>query len=398
MDLKSGYPYFFIKNGLCENFETLQANHETDILILGGGIGGALMAHELIKNGINCTIVDKRSIGFGSTSASTSLLQYEIDVPLHELTKKIGKENAEHAYRLCGESINMLNEIAKEIGFTAFNYCESLYFSHTDKKNNFLKDEFQSRKEAGFDVSYLSEEELREKYGFHSKEAILSKHGAKTDAYLFTHFLHNYNKQKGLTVFENTFVKKIRHSKSEVECITDKGFVIKSKKIIYATGYEAVQQIDKSIVNLTSTYASVSERIENLPSFFKDTIMWNTDNPYLYIREDNKRILVGGRDENYYDPDKRDKLLEKKTEKLQQDFKKLFPSIDFETQFYWTGTFCSTKDGLPYIGPYAKKPNSYFALGFGGNGITFSALAAQMITKHILGENDCIPHMFSFER
>ncbi|MEO6304423.1 MAG: FAD-dependent oxidoreductase [Bacteroidia bacterium] len=398
MDLKSGYPYFFVKNGLYQNFETLRANHETDIVILGGGISGALMAHQLIKNGIQCTIIDKRSIGFGSTSASTSLLQYEIDVSLHELTKQIGKENAVEAYKLCGRSIDMISEIAKEIGFDGFKYCDSVYFSHSNRKNNFLKEEFESRKDAGFDVSYLSEEEIFKNFGFHSKEAIQSSQAAKTDAYLFTHFLHKYNRQKGLSVFENTLVKNIRNNKSKVELTTDKGFVIKTKKIIYATGYEAVKQIDKPIVKLSSTYACISERIENLPDFFKNTILWNTDKPYLYLREDNGRIIVGGRDENYYNPEKREHLLEKKAEKLKHDFKKLFPAIDFKIQFYWAGTFGSTKDGLPYIGIYNKKPNSYFALGFGGNGITFSALAADMITRHIKGEKNSIPEMFSFER
>ncbi len=398
MDLKSGYPYFLLKSGLYQNFDTLNKDHITPVVVLGGGISGALMAYKLIKNGIECSVIDKRPIGFGSTSASTSLLQYEIDTPLHQLSKQIGTEKAVEAYKLCSKAIDMLKEIADDIGFNDFKYCKSLYFSHTKSKNDFLKNEFESRLNAGFDVHYLNEAEILKQFGFHCKEAIFSGKAAKTDAYLFTHFLHKYNRDRGVRVYESTNIKNVRHNKTGVELTTDSGYVIKAGKIVYATGYEAVKQVDRSIVKLISTYACVSERIKDLPEMFKDSLFWNTDDPYLYFREDEQRIILGGRDENYYDPERREKMLFKKTEKLKHDFIKLFPNIDFKIQFSWAGTFGSTKDGLPYIGPYEKKPNSYFALGFGGNGITFSVLAADMITKQIKGEENCIPKMFSFDR
>lgn len=398
MDLSSGYPYFLLKNGLYQKFEALRSDLVTPVVVMGGGISGALMAYQLIKNGIECTVVDKRPIGLGSTSASTSLLQYEIDKPLHQLIKQIGREDGVEAYKLCGKAIDMLKEIAGDIGFESFKYCNSLYFSHTKSKNDFLKNEFESRKEAGFDVCYLNEEEILKQYGFHCKEAIYSTKAAKTDAYLFTHFLHKYNQSKNVKIYESTNIKNVRHNKTEVELTTDNGYVIRAKKIIYATGYEAVKQVDRSIVKLISTYACISERINNLPDALKETIFWNTDDPYMYFRTDDQRIIIGGRDENYYDPEKREKILYKKTDKLKQDFMKLFPGIEFKIQFSWAGTFGSTKDGLPYIGPYEKKPNSYFALGFGGNGITFSVLAADMITRLIKGDENAVPNMFSFNR
>ena len=44
--------------------------------------------------------------------------------------------------------------------------------------------------------------------------------------------------------------------------------------------------------------------------------------------------------------------------------------------------------GLPLIGAVPKEPNVYTAMGFGGNGITFSMIAAEIITKLIEGETD----------
>jgi glycine/D-amino acid oxidase-like deaminating enzyme len=398
MDLKSGYPYFLLKNGLRRDFDILQDDLVTDVVVLGGGISGALMAFELVKKGINCCVIDKRKIGLGSTSASTCLLQYEIDVSLHELITKIGKENAVEAYKLCGEAIDKIHAIAAEVDYDGFSYSKSLYFSHTSRSNTFLQQEFESRKAAGFEVKYLLEKDIKQLYQLHSKEAILSEQAGKLDAYLFTHALHTYNLKKGSRVFECTNVEKISENKEGVELLTDKGFRVRAKKIIYATGYEVTEQISKNILALKSTFALVTERIDNLPLFFREVIFWNTDDPYLYIREDANRLIIGGRDEKGYDPGKRERLLEKKTKQLEKDFKKIFPGIEIRTQFAWAGTFGSTKDGLPYIGTYPGKLNSYFALGFGGNGITFSVLAASLIAESIHKNVNEIPAMFAFNR
>jgi glycine/D-amino acid oxidase-like deaminating enzyme len=83
---------------------------------------------------------------------------------------------------------------------------------------------------------------------------------------------------------------------------------------------------------------------------------------------------------------------------LVNDFKKLYPSIAFTPEFSWAGTFGKTKDGLPYIGKYRDYTREYFALGFGGNGIIFSLIAAEIIRDSILGRNIPNAEIFSFNR
>jgi glycine/D-amino acid oxidase-like deaminating enzyme len=87
-----------------------------------------------------------------------------------------------------------------------------------------------------------------------------------------------------------------------------------------------------------------------------------------------------------------------KTKALINDFKKLFPAIEFTPEFSWAGTFGTTKDGLPYIGSYRNHANEYFALGFGGNGIVFSLIAAEIIRDSILGIKNTDADIFAFNR
>ena len=400
MNLKAGYPFSLIKNGLVANYPKLEKNIRTDVLIMGGGISGALAAHHLMQEGFACVIVDARSIGLGSTCASTSLLQYEIDTPLHKLSGLIGEKDAARSYRLCKEAIDKLVLLAAKIGFTDIQKRKSLYYAAAMKDVAGLKKEFEVRKKNGFNVQYLEEDAVFEKSGIQAPAAILSADGAQTNAYMFTHALHQYNIKKGLEVYDRTTVSNIKHTGKGVELLTENGYRIKARKMIYATGYEVIQYIDKPIVKLQSTYATISESISmELPFWKNDMLIWNTADPYLYIRTTpDKRILVGGRDEDFYSPAKRDKLIAAKTKKLTNDFQKVFPHINFIPEFSWTGTFGSTKDGLPFIGPYKKLPNSYFALGFGGNGITFSLIAAEIIASLLKGKKTPDAAAFSFER
>lgn len=398
MILKAGYPFSLISNGLVAEYPKLEKDIRTDIVVMGGGISGALTAWYLIKYGMDCIVVDARTIGLGSTCASTSLLQYEIDTPLHQLSGMIGRKQAARAYHRCHQAIDSLLEISRQIGFTAIQKKQSLYYAAVKSHIAPLRQEYEARKQAGFHVRWLGDESILAPANF-TRPAILSSHAAQTDAYLYTHALYKNAILKGLQVYDRTPIISIKHTKQNVELITRDGYRVKAKKLIYATGYEAVNYIDERIVHLKSTYATISEPLSLEKPYWKNEMMiWNTADPYLYMRIMGDRIIVGGHDENFYSPAKRDKLIGKKTKQLSADIRKLFPHIPFIPEFSWTGTFGSTKDGLPYIGIYPKLPNGYFALGFGGNGIVFSLVAAELISTMLKGKKDPDSHLFGFNR
>lgn len=400
MDLHSGLPFWLIKSGLLFNYYPLDKSVITDVAIIGGGISGALTAYYLTKAGISCVLLDARTIGLGSTCASTSLLQYEIDVPLCKLKHKIGINHAVRAYHLCKRAIEKLALIASHIKCPEYEMKNSLYFAAYKKDEAFLKEEYVIRRQQGFNVEYLDETAVKKYYNFVAPAAILSHHGAQLNAYTYTHQLLQYSIKQGLSVFDRTEAVKIKHGKRSAEIITANGSKIKAKKIVYATGYETVKYIDKKIVDLHCTYAVVTENMMHQRPFWKDDVLiWNTAHPYLYLRTTaDNRIICGGRDELFFSPAKRDALIGQKTKALRKDFNKLFPDIPFKPEFSWTGTFGSTKNGLPFIGQYQKLPNSYFALGFGGNGITFSQVAAEILVDIIRGKKNNDAEIFSFER
>ncbi|MEI9863366.1 MAG: FAD-binding oxidoreductase [Limisphaerales bacterium] len=128
-------------------------------------------------------------------------------------------------------------------------------------------------------------------------------------------------------------------------------------------------------------------------------MIWETGSPYLYLRTTTEnRIIVGGEDEDFVNPKKRDAMIAGKTQTLVRKFKTLFPEIKLEVAYSWAGTFGETKDGLAYIGKNRNLPHAYFALGYGGNGITYSLIAAEIIRDDFLGRRNPDAGIFSFGR
>ncbi|WP_172276745.1 NAD(P)/FAD-dependent oxidoreductase [Chryseobacterium sp. LAM-KRS1] len=401
MDLKSNEPFWLLKNGLTASYPSLKSDEECDVLIIGGGITGSLIAHQMVKDGYRTILIDKREICNGSTSATTSMLQYEIDIPLFKLIDQIGEKGAVESYKACSDAIDIIEQLTKELKSKAgFKRKRSLYYASRKKDVPWLQQEFEARKKYGFEVEWLDSEEIQKEFGFQNIfGGIVSKQGASVDAFKLAHELLEFNHKKGLLVFDKTEMKAAKSYRGYNLVSTANGPQIKAKKIIYCIGYESKSLIKENFVDLKSTYALVSEIDDDKFKNISSTLVWNTDEPYMYMRTtDDGRLLIGGGDEDFYDAKKRDELLDKKEKQILKTLKKIRPDYHFYTDFVWAGTFGETKDGLPYIGEHEKFNNSYFVLGFGGNGITFSVTGMEMTSLFMKNKKHPLSRYFKFER
>ncbi|HRO45147.1 FAD-binding oxidoreductase [Agriterribacter sp.] len=401
MDLKSNEPFWLVKNGILNSYPSLREDAACDVLIVGGGITGGLIAHQCIADGFDTILIDKREIANGSSSATTSMLQYEIDTPLYELTEMIGEKGAVASYKACAEAIGQLGGIAKKIRSKAgFKQKDSLYFAALKKDKEWLRKEFEARKNAGFEVKWMEAEAIQKKYKLDKAfGGILSKQGASVDAFMLVHEILEYNCKRGLQVYDKTGLADVRYGTRLNEVNVSTGATIKAKKIVYCIGYESTTMIREKFVDLISTFAIVSEVEPGLSRQYKDVLIWNTSDPYVYLRTtDDGRMLIGGEDEEFRNPQKRDALIAKKEQKLVRSFEKYLPQATFHTDFAWAGTFGETKDGLPYISEHKDFKNSYFVLGFGGNGITFSVTGMEMVSYWLKGRKHLLSEWFQFGR
>jgi glycine/D-amino acid oxidase-like deaminating enzyme len=222
---------------------------------------------------------------------------------------------------------------------------------------------------------------------------------AEVDPYRLTHRLLRLAVRRGLRVFDRTEASRYTHSRSGVAVETDRGPKIRCRSIFFSTGYETRDILPKNLVRLKSTYALISEPLSGMKWWKDRALIWGTGDPYLYVRStSDNRVLVGGEDDGVLNPERRDAQITAKTTALMRSFARLFPNIRIEPAFGWAGVFGSTRDGLAYIGAHPAFPNAYFALGFGGNGITFAEIASRTVTDLFLGRENSNAAVFRFER
>ena len=402
MDLKSGYPYWAVKNGLMSTFPALQRDVRCDVAIIGAGITGALIARVFAAAGYDTCIVEHRDVAWGSTAASTALLQYEIDTHLTELTKRYGEDDAALAYSACVQSVDEATHIAREVRDVGFARTKSLYYASKARHVRGLREELDARRRIGIDVDWLSEAQLQADYGIDAPGALLSGNSARVDPYRMASRLLQRLAGEGVAIYDRTSVTKLQPTSRRVVLEIANGTRITADHVVVAAGYAAQQWIPQRVATNRSSYAFISDPLDDGGlGCIADTLVWETARPYLYMRStEDGRLLVGGEDDRIDVPARRDRRVDSKARKLVKSVEKAMPQLPtLVPAFAWAGTFAETKDGLPFFGPHeALGPRVQFAMAYGGNGITYSVLGGALLRAHVERRTHPLKRLFGFER
>lgn len=138
-----------------------------------------------------------------------------------------------------------------------------------------------------------------------------------------------------MTIFTHTKVDQCVENENGYELITEAGLTIQCKYVVIAAGFESGKFLPKQVMQLTSTYALVSQPLQPEQLWLDRALIWETKEPYLYIRTTNdNRIIVGGEDEDFKNPIKRDALLRKKISILEKKNQK---TLSYHTFCYGYG-------------------------------------------------------------
>jgi glycine/D-amino acid oxidase-like deaminating enzyme len=370
-----------------------------DVLVVGGGISGAMVADALSDANLNVVIADRRKALAGSTPASTALLQYEIDTPLSKLAGRIGKDRAQRIWRRSKLALDALRERAKWLGIKAdIENRDSLYLEGDVLGRDSLAEEAAFRRECGFESCLLTAGEINERYGIRGRTGLLGFDNLAADPRrLASGFLHAAI-ERGATLYENIEVLDVDAAASGAVATTTGGRKIRATALVFATGYELPRGVPRKGHSIRSTWALAT--VPQPRNLWRDRcFIWEASEPYLYLRAGpGGRVICGGEDEDFADEDLRDALLDSKIATIQRKLKALMPQLDVETEFRWCGNFGASTTGTPSIGRVPGMPNCYAVMGYGGNGITFSMLAAQLLRTEITGGRDPDGDLFSFTR
>ena len=400
MTLRSGDPFWLAKNGVLASYPLLKEDERCDVAIVGGGITGALIAHELTAAGVDAVMIEKGAVASASTAASTAMLLYEPDTELRELVARVGVQHAVRVYQLGLEAVDAIEALTVELDDACgFARHDTWYLARKLWKTVSLKREFWARERAGLRVEWLGGADIAKQSSLANPAAIVSHGNAALDPVRLAHRLIARAAVRGMRVYERTEMTHFDDHGDHMVLHTMGGGRIVANRIVFATGYDSAQYLGREPGTLHSTYALCSEPVAELKGWPDRALIWESSRPYFYLRTtQDQRVMVGGGDISSANSKRRDGKLAKKTEVLQKQFQLMFPAIALEVAYAWAGTFGESEDGLPFIGLCSRCPNAYFALGYGGNGITFGMIAARLITDAHLGRRNLDAPIFAFDR
>ncbi|MBA8878620.1 NAD(P)/FAD-dependent oxidoreductase [Phyllobacterium myrsinacearum] len=397
-DLRTGQPIWLGRPAETVRYDALTQDITIDVAIVGAGVSGALVAESLTDAGMSVAVFDRRKPVTGSTPASTALLQFEIDIPLHVLARKIGLADAERAWRRSKLSVDILRERTRRLGISCeMKNRDSLYLAGDMLDADGLQREMNARRHAGFEIELLNRKELKERFRIDRAAALMCFDNIEANPRKLAHGYLRAAVSFGAAVYAPVDIISVESYPRHVIATTTDGQTIRCKHLVYATGYEIPDVVPQKGHQIISTWAlATPPQKQNL--WPERCLIWEASEPYLYMRTTRDgRIIVGGEDEEFENEAKRDAKLPAKTKVILRKLKKMFPDVVAEADFAWTGCFGASDTGLPSIGEIPGMNRCYAVLGYGGNGITFSMVAAQVIRGLIAGTGDADADLFAFK-
>lgn len=400
MDLKTGNLLWPTLSAPLLTLPPVARDISCDVVVLGAGISGASAALALAEADLDVVVIDRRGVAEGSTPASTALVQYEIDNMLIDLAHDVGVEKAQMAYRACRAALDHLVALTQKHHISCdLKWTGSLFLAEeADEAQKFVT-EAAARQAIGIEVEPLSQRELMDRFDIDRPAALHSLAAMELDPYKLTQGLARTAEKFGARFFQSD-VTSMELEDSRQHLRTADGYEVRCDHLIVATGYETPEQFRevRKYCQLKSTYALASEPLNKAP-WPGGVMIWESANPYFYARQSaDNRVIIGGEDELIVDADSRDALIDAKSKALVEKFSVLRPGLEITPEYCWAGTFGESPDGLPYIGSLPKYPGCHFALGYGGNGLTFSIIAAQLLRDSILNRPNALAPVFAFDR
>jgi Rieske Fe-S protein len=147
----------------------------------------------------------------------------------------------------------------------------------------------------------------------------------------------------------------------------------------------------------TPAYRSYAMAVKLTDDSYPADLAYDMYDPYHYYRtqviDGEKHLIVGGEDHRTGDEPNTNGCFLRLESHIRAHFNVK------EISHRWSSQYFEPVDGLPYIGHLPGNPETVFvATGFGGNGITYSHVAALVLKSQILKEVDPFNGIFSPSR
>lgn len=351
-------------------FESLDGDIKTDVLIIGGGICGLLCSYYLRQSGVDCVLVEANKIASGTTKNSTAKITFQHGLIYDKLIRNFGHEKAQMYLKANQNAASEYEKLCKSIDCD-YNKAKAYTYSLIDREK--IENEVKAVNSLGFEAKFTAKPALP----FHTVGAICFDEQAEINPIKFAAGV-----AKDLKIYEHTFIRDI----SPHTAVADNG-KITAKKIIVATHFPFINKHGSYYLKLYQhrSYVAAYENADELDGMYVDEDMKG-----LSFRSYGKLLLIGGGSH-------RTGKQGGAWDELEAVAKNYYPRAKLKYQ--WAAQDCMSLDSVPYIGQYSKRtPDLYVASGFNKWGFTSAMVAARILCDMVVGKENEYAPVFSPQR
>ncbi|MGZ3704502.1 MAG: FAD-dependent oxidoreductase [Bdellovibrionota bacterium] len=360
----------------------LSSHAVVDVCVVGGGITGLTTAYRLLESGRSVVVLERGTLPAGETTFSTGHLTSVLDDRYFQLRQMHGLKAAQLAAESHACGISELERISATEGIDCnFTRTNGFLFLAPGEEEQLLARELSACHESGLlGVEFVSDAGSP----LFSTGPVLRIPGqARFHPGRYVAGLARAIQRLGGKVYTHTEALDAKGG-HPARVLTNRGFQVVCESIVVATNVPFNDRF--ALQAKMAPYRSYVVGLELDASRMDLSLFWDTAEPYHYVRtafgeSGEPLLLVGGEDHRTgqdHGIDHFARLRAWARERL---------LVDGDARFQWSGQILEPHDGLAFIGLNpGDHDNVYIAGGFSGNGLTYGAIAADVLTDLINGQ------------
>lgn len=361
-----------------------------DVIIVGGGVTGITTGLQLQKAGKKCLIAEAHTLCFGTTGGTTAHLNTFLDNSYHRIQKDFGEDAIQLVAGATEKALELYRSNIEDYHIDCgYEQKDGYLYSRDEKQTEQLDRIFESSRQAGVDVSYTDRIPVPVEF----QKAIVYRDQAQVHPTRYVQGLAKAFEDAGGVLLQNCRVEEVVEKEGGVVAQTSLGGV-EASYLIYAT------HIPPGINLLhfrCAPYRSYAIAVKLKDGVYPEGLCYDMYDPYHYYRaqeiDGEKYFIAGGEDHKTG----HQKNTEACFHRLEAHVRNYF-HVD-RVAFKWSSQYFEPVDGLAYIGLLpGSSGNILVATGYGGNGMTYSHIAAPLLTDLILKKENACAALFNPNR
>lgn len=371
-------------------FPVLSGESQADVVIIGAGYTGLSAAHHIAKSGLSPVVLEANRPGWGASGRNGGVITAKFRLSFREIDALHGRDMARRMYEIAHESTDMVEELVSEFGITSANLVRTgqVKAAHNETTLKAAIDEanWMTREMGSAAVRILDKNGVREETGSDIfVGGVLNPGSGGVHPLNYLRGLANGVASRGVPIFQESPVVKLRREKDGIVAETPQGAVRAKQAIIATNSYsdltDATVQIQRTLIPFRSAIIATEQLPRNLAEKLMPTGRTYTETKRMmrWFRMVDNRVIFGGRGAF----GKQDS--QAAFDALRKAMVGIFPDLaDVPLAYKWSGLVAMTLDSVPHIGRLDDR--TLFSIGYNGAGVAMSSLMGRYLAAFVRGE------------